>query len=132
MRCFCTAVAAHCWFACTEPSIYICPLPNTDSSIEPAHLLVPPYLPIGVTSIQHSTFNYRAGARACTAVPSNRGICVCLILYVQNKCTVLSSFEIEDFVETHICKLCAIIRSRVLLDILIKDIGRRLPLELQQ
>ena len=39
-----------------------------------------------------------------------------------------SSCEIEDFVETHLCKLCVILRSRVLeLCGLIKDIGRRLP-----
>ena len=43
-----------------------------------------------------------------------------------------SSCEIEDFVETHICKLCVILRSRVLRVVfLIKDIGRRLPLQLQ-
>ena len=44
-----------------------------------------------------------------------------------------ASCEIEDFVETHLCKLCVILRSRVLLGVcvLIKDIGRRLPLELQ-
>ena len=37
------------------------------------------------------------------------------------------------FVETHLCKLCVILRSRVLreLCVLIKDIGRRLHLELQ-
>ena len=44
-----------------------------------------------------------------------------------------SSCEIEDFVETRICKLCVILRSRVFcVCVLIKDIGRRLPLELQQ
>ena len=44
-----------------------------------------------------------------------------------------SSCEIEDFVETHLCKLCVIPRSRPLLGvyILFKDLGRRLPLELQ-
>ena len=43
-----------------------------------------------------------------------------------------SSCEIEDFVETHLCKLCVILRSRVYeLCVLIKDIGRRLPLQLQ-
>ena len=37
-----------------------------------------------------------------------------------------------DFVETRLCKLCVILRSCVLLGVcvLIKDIGRRLPLEL--
>ena len=44
------------------------------------------------------------------------------------------SCEIEDFVETHPCMPCAILRSReilgVVLGILVKDIGRRLPLEL--
>ena len=43
-----------------------------------------------------------------------------------------SSLEIEDFVETHVCKLCVILRSRAFLCVLIKDTGRRLPLELQQ
>ena len=37
-----------------------------------------------------------------------------------------SSCEIEYFVETHLCKLCVILRSR-----LIKDICRRLPLQLK-
>ena len=39
----------------------------------------------------------------------------------------------EDFVETHVCKLCVILRSRVLRDVyvLVKGIGRRLPLVLQ-
>ena len=31
------------------------------------------------------------------------------------KIKVRSSYDIEDFVETHICKLCVILRSRVLL-----------------
>ena len=39
------------------------------------------------------------------------------------------------FVETHLCKLCVILRSRVLVGVsyilIIKDIGRRLSLELQ-
>ena len=42
-----------------------------------------------------------------------------------------SSCEIEDFVETHLCKLCVILRSHYKLCVLIKDIGRRLPLQLQ-
>ena len=44
-----------------------------------------------------------------------------------------SSCEIEDFVETHLCKLCVILRSRVSRGVCVlnKDIGRRLPLELQ-
>ena len=52
------------------------------------------------------------------------------------KIKIHSSCEIEDFVDTHISKLCVILRSRVLRVVcphyLIKDIGRRLPLELQQ
>ena len=40
-----------------------------------------------------------------------------------------SSCEIEDFVEIHLCKLCVILRSRALR--VIKDIGRRLPLQLK-
>ena len=43
-----------------------------------------------------------------------------------------SSCDIEDFVETHLCKLCVIVRSRVLRDVCLhKDVGRRLPLQLQ-
>ena len=43
-----------------------------------------------------------------------------------------SSCEIEDFVETHLCKLCVILRSRYYgLCVLSKDIGRPLPLQLQ-
>ena len=41
-----------------------------------------------------------------------------------------SSCEIEDFVETNLCKLCVILPFTGC--VLIKDIGRRLPLELQQ
>ena len=52
------------------------------------------------------------------------------------KIKIQSSCEIEDFVETHLCKLCVILRSRVtyygFFCVLIKDIGRRLPLQLQQ
>ena len=48
--------------------------------------------------------------------------------YYSKKITIHSS-EIEDFIDTHLCKLCATLRSRVLPGvILIKDIGRRLPL----
>ena len=44
-----------------------------------------------------------------------------------------SSCEIEDFVETHLCKLCVIHSDRAHFElcVLIKDIGRRLPLQLQ-
>ena len=44
-----------------------------------------------------------------------------------------SSCEIEDFVETQLCKLCVILRSRVLRVVCphYKDVGRRLPLGLQ-
>ena len=44
-----------------------------------------------------------------------------------------SSCEIEDFVETHLCKLCVILPDRAYYElcVLIKDIGRRLPLQLQ-
>ena len=45
------------------------------------------------------------------------------------KIKIHSSCEIEDFVETYLCKLCVILRSRVLLGVW--DIARRLPLELQ-
>ena len=44
-----------------------------------------------------------------------------------------SSCEIEYFVDTHLCKLCVILRSRVLRVVCPhypKDIGRRLPLQL--
>ena len=40
--------------------------------------------------------------------------------------------EIEDIVETHLCKLCVILhRAYYWVCVLIKDIGRRLHLELQ-
>ena len=41
--------------------------------------------------------------------------------------------KISNFIETHICKLRVILRSRVLLGVcvLIMDIGRRLPVGLQ-
>ena len=45
-----------------------------------------------------------------------------------------SSCEIEDFVETHLCKLCVTMysdRAYYGLCVLIKDIGRRLPLQPQ-
>ena len=44
-----------------------------------------------------------------------------------------SSCEIEDFVETHLCKLCVDTPIAPILRVvcpLIKDIGRRLPLKL--
>ena len=45
---------------------------------------------------------------------------------------IYSSREVEHFVETHLCKLCVILRSRVLrVVVLIRDIGRRLPSQLQ-
>ena len=61
------------------------------------------------------------------------GQCVCGSTYII-KIKIRSSCEIEDFVETHICKLCVILRSRVILGVCVlsKDIRRRLPLELQQ
>ena len=39
--------------------------------------------------------------------------------------------EMEDFVETHLCKLCVILRSRIVLCVSSLKTGRRLPLELQ-
>ena len=42
-----------------------------------------------------------------------------------------SSCEIEYFVETHICKLCDTAIARITGCVFIKDIGRRLPLQLQ-
>ena len=61
------------------------------------------------------------------------------MLFYGSRCYILktkkhSSREIEYFVGTHLCKLCVILRSRVLrviLCVIIKDIGRRLPLQLQ-
>ena len=54
---------------------------------------------------------------------------LCWRIYYQNK--IHSSCEIEGFVETNLCKLCVKLRSHVLLCVLIKDIGWRLPLESQ-
>ena len=50
------------------------------------------------------------------------------------KIKIHSNCEIEDFADTYLCKLCVILRSRIFLGVcvLMKDIGRRLPLELQQ
>ena len=48
------------------------------------------------------------------------------------KINIHASCEIKDFAETRLCKLCVILRSRVYgLCVLIKDIGRQLPLQLQ-
>ena len=48
------------------------------------------------------------------------------------KIKIHSSCEIEYFVETHLCKVRVILRSRSYwVCVLIKDIGRRLPLQLQ-
>ena len=54
------------------------------------------------------------------------------MIYYKNK--KHSSCEIEGFVETHLCQLCVILRShvlRVVLCVLMKDLSRRLPLQLQ-
>ena len=55
------------------------------------------------------------------------------LLHIHYKTKIHSGCEIEDFIETIIYKLCVILRSHVLLGVcvLIKDTGRRLPLELQ-
>ena len=37
--------------------------------------------------------------------------------FINIKTKIHSSCEIEDFVEIHLCKLCAILRSRVLLGV---------------
>ena len=44
------------------------------------------------------------------------------ILYNIIKINIHSSCETEDFVETHLCKLCVLLQSSVLLCVLIKDI----------
>ena len=38
----------------------------------------------------------------------------CYDKYILYKMKIHSSCEIEDFVETHLCKLCVILRSRAL------------------
>ena len=43
----------------------------------------------------------------------------------------LQNTTLEDFVETHLCKLCDTPIARIAGCVLTKDIGRRLPLELQ-
>ena len=43
-----------------------------------------------------------------------------------NKIKIHSSCEIEEFVETHLCKMCVILLLRSRVSILIADIGRRL------
>ena len=54
------------------------------------------------------------------------------IILLRVKIKIHCSCEIEYFVEAHLCKLCVILRSRVLrMCVLIKDIGRRLPLQIQ-
>ena len=40
--------------------------------------------------------------------------CYCCLLPIIIKIKIHSSCEIEDFVETHLCKLCVILRSRAL------------------
>ena len=48
------------------------------------------------------------------------------------KIKIHSSCEIEYFVETHLCELCDTPIARITsCCVLIKDIGRRLPLQLQ-
>ena len=42
-----------------------------------------------------------------------------------------SSCKIEDFVEPHVCELCDTRISRITVCVVIKNIGRRLPLEPQ-
>ena len=57
-------------------------------------------------------------------------VLVAIVTYII-KIKMLSSCEIEDFVETHLCKLCDTPIARITGCVLIKDIGGRLPLELQ-
>ena len=56
-----------------------------------------------------------------TAFPApGNGIIIIIIIILVSivmiiiKIKIHSSFEIEDLVETHLCKLCVILRSRVL------------------
>ena len=52
-------------------------------------------------------------------------------IVVEKKIQTHSTCAIEDFVEAHLCKQCVILRSYYGLCVLIKDIGRRLPLQLK-
>ena len=53
-----------------------------------------------------------------------------IVLYIVKK--IHSSCGIDDFVETHLCKLCVMLRCAYYgLCVLVKDIGPRFPLQLQ-
>ena len=60
---------------------------------------------------------YRKGkkpkqSKTCSSTERER---TCYILIINKK--IHSSCKIEDFVETHVCKLCVILRSRVSLGV---------------
>ena len=57
-----------------------------------------------------SPYNYSVD----TKVNRVKLVSLCAEIYILLKMKIHSSCEIEDFVKNHLCKLCVIVRSRVL------------------
>ena len=74
-----------------------------------------PVVPSDFTGITAGNRHYSTGATEGTL-----DYCTSIQYQIQKyiiKIKMHSSCEIEDFVETHLCKLCVILRSRVLLGV---------------
>ena len=91
----------------------------------------PLFLP-AVPTFPHTTIYISWYPVLVRGVPSDFTTALCGVRVLPKNIKILYSCDIEEFVETHLCKLCVLLRSRVFLGVCphSRYRGRRLPLEL--
>ena len=82
------------------------------------HLLYPPGPSVSYVRPCHNTRNFWKFCNTFVPVPETSGSCVRLPYLYPESTNSTEHNRVEGFVETHLCELCVILRSRVLLGFL--------------